>query len=146
METKVIAAPKSFEIRCAIALAFFAGMLATADLFADKYDEEMLKASNEKTTAFMWYQAKSIKEATIQGQRAILETLIESGAIAKDKVSPMQRQIAHLAEKSTRYEKEMKEILVGSKKVERENWVQDVDGRKGAVIGAGVGKCYRTLQ
>ncbi len=127
---------KSFEMRAGLTIAIFAAILAITDLFAGKWGDDEIKATNEKASAFMWYQAKSIKETIIEGQRDLLKSLAESGALQTEKQAAVDKHIDALSTSLVRYKKEKQEILLGSASVGPENWVQEVNGEKGKVIGA----------
>ncbi|HYG62935.1 MAG TPA: DUF4337 domain-containing protein [Thermoanaerobaculia bacterium] len=127
---------KRFEILCGVVIALIAAVLAVTDLGAGKYGDDELIAHNEKNGAFLWYQSKGIKESLVEGQRDTLKALVEAGSIQPAQLTGVQSQIAHLEQEAERYDKEKKEILLGSKTVGQANWVQDVDGEMGKVTGA----------
>lgn len=124
------------EIYFALSLSIFAAVLSLNELGAGVYGQEELKMSNEKTGAYLWYQSKGLKEALAESQRDLLKALLESGTIVGSQSGAVQARIGKTDESVTRYKKEKKEILLGSATVGRENWVQDVDGKMGQVIGA----------
>lgn len=125
-----------WELRFGLALAVFAAALAINDLGAGKFGDDELKETNEKANSYMWYQAKSIKESLAEGQRDQVLTLLKTGAIAKDKVAEMTKYAEKLNLKVDRYHKEKTEILLGSSAVGEENWVQEIDGKLGLVVGS----------
>jgi hypothetical protein len=127
---------KRFEIICGMTIAFLAAILAVTDIGAGKYGDDELISHNEKTTAFAWYDAKGIKQNLAEGQRDMLISLIKAGGIQKDQVAGVESLIVELNADIARYKKEKNEILLGSAKVGSENWVQDVNGEMGKVIGA----------
>ncbi|NJL24830.1 MAG: DUF4337 domain-containing protein [Calothrix sp. SM1_5_4] len=127
---------KKFEIRCGITIAFFAAVLAVADLFGGKVGDDELKAVNEKASAFMWYQAKSIKENVVEGQTRLLQALDSAGAVEPARRSAVRAHIANLMKDVEKYKREKREILQGSETVGRENWVQEVNGEFGRIVGA----------
>ncbi|HKH49654.1 MAG TPA: DUF4337 family protein [Thermoanaerobaculia bacterium] len=127
---------RRFEIWCGLVLALFAAALAVTDLGAGKYGDDELIAHNEKNGAYLWYQSKGIKETLVEGQRDTLQALILAGSIRPDQVPAIEKVIASMDADATRYGKEKKEILLGSKTVGQESWAQDVDGEMGKVIGA----------
>lgn len=129
-------AESNFEIKCGIVIAIFAAIMALSDMFAGKYGEDEIKFINEKSSSYMWYQAKSIRETVIEGQRDLINTLVEGKAISNDSVAKLQVHTDRLTKKIEKYEKEKLEILKGSSQVGEANWVQDVDGKLGQVIGA----------
>lgn len=124
-----------FETFFGVALALFAAVLAVNDLAGGKYGDDELKMTSEKTSAYLWYQSKGIKESLAEGQRDTLEALLASGAIDKDHKGALEKTVTDLGKKLERYEAEKKEILAGSKGVGPEGQVLDVDGEKGKVVG-----------
>ena len=134
MEAEI--AENRFEIKCGIVIAVFAAIMALSDMFAGKYGEDEIKFINEKSSSYMWYQAKSIRETVIEGQRDLINTLIEGKSIGNDSISKLKSHTEVLDKKIAKYEKEKTEILKGSSQVGESNWVQDVDGKLGQVIGA----------
>ena len=127
---------KHFETWCGVVIAVFAAVLAIADLGAGKYGDDELIAHNEKGSAYLWYQSKGIKETLVEGQRDTLKALVDAGSIKPEQLPAIQTMIQSLDGDATRYGKEKKEILLGSKAVGQENWVQDVGGEMGKVTGA----------
>jgi hypothetical protein len=127
---------KTFEIVCGITLALFAAILAVTDLGGGKFGDDEMIAHNEKANAYQWYNSKSIKQNLAEGQRDILKALVVSGTIKEEQLPAVQTVIGDLEKQTTRYSMEKKEILLGSDKVGKENWLQDVDGKLGVVIGA----------
>jgi hypothetical protein len=127
---------KHFETWCGVVIAVFAAVLAIADLGAGKYGDDELIAHNEKGSAYLWYQSKGIKETLVEGQRDTLKALVDAGSIKPEQIPAIQTMIQSLDGDATRYGKEKKEILLGSKTVGQENWVQDVGGEMGKVTGA----------
>lgn len=127
---------KRLETYTGLLLAVFAALLAIADLGGGKYGGDEMIAVNEKSGAHMWYQSKSIKEALAEGRKELLVSMLETGLIAEDKKNAVEGMIQKIDKKIDKYGKEKNEILLGSKKVGEANWVQEVDGKKGQVIGA----------
>ncbi|HEX3131321.1 MAG TPA: DUF4337 domain-containing protein [Thermoanaerobaculia bacterium] len=127
---------KRFETWCGLVIAVFAAVLAITDLGGGKYGDDELIAHNEKGGAYLWYQSKGIKETLVEGQRDTLKALIEAGSIKPEQLPAIQKMVESLDADAARYGKEKKEILLGSKTVGQENWVQDVGGEMGKVTGA----------
>lgn len=127
---------RRFETWCGLVIALFAAVLAITDLGAGKYGDDELIAHNEKGGAYLWYQSKGIKETLVEGQRDTLKALVEAGSIKPEQLPAIQKMVESLDADAARYGKEKKEILLGSKAVGQENWVQDVGGEMGKVIGA----------
>jgi len=127
---------KRFEILCGVTLALLAAVLAITDLGAGKYGDDELIAYNEKASAYLWYQAKSIKETLVEGQRDTLQALVVAGAVRPEQLPAVEGLIRNLDQGAARYGKEKKEILLGSAEVGRAGWAQEVDGELGRLTGA----------
>lgn len=126
----------SFETRTGVVIAIFAAFMAVSDLFAGKYGDDEIIGTNDKANAYQWYQSKSIKESLVEGEIALLNTLSETGAITAKASDSVKTHIEKLDKKVEKYQKEKKEILLGSNAVGKENWVQDLDGEFGKIVGA----------
>jgi hypothetical protein len=125
-----------FELWSGLTLAVFAAVLALNDLAAGKFGEDELKGTNEKASALSWYQSKSIKRSLLEGQKDMVNTLIDGGAVKPEAAEAMKKMNEKLDKDIVRYKKEMKEIMFGSKTVGEKEWAQDVDGKMGQVKGA----------
>lgn len=117
-------------------IAIFAAIMAVSDLVAGKYGDDEIIGTNEKAAAYMWYQSKSIKETLVEGEKSLLESLKQAGAIQPNAEVAVNGHIANLQKRILRYKKEKNEILKGSEVVGPENWVQDLDGKLGQIVGA----------
>ena len=126
----------TFEMICGLTLAVLAAILAITDLGAGKYGADEIIAHNQKANAFDWYQAKGIKESLVEGQRDMLQLLIDAGVVAVDNQERMSGLLASLNQEIDRYKKEKKEILRGSSAVGEGNWVLEQDGERGRIKGA----------
>lgn len=125
-----------WELRFGLTLAVFAAALAINDLGAGKFGDDELKETNEKASSYMWYQSKGIKESLAEGQRDLIRTLLKAGAIASDKTDDLELVAVQLEAEVGRYQREKKEILLGSVAVGKENWAQEIDGKMGQVVGS----------
>ncbi len=125
-----------FEIRCGVVIAIFAALMAMNDLVAGKYGDDEIIGANEKAAAYLWYQAKSIKETLVEGEKSLLMSLKEAGVIQAVAVKGIDSHLVDLQKKTIRYKREKDEILKGSKTVGSANWAQEVNGEFGKVIGA----------
>jgi len=105
-------------------------------LFAGKFGEDEIKFTNEKSAAYSWYQAKSIKQTLVEGQADLLKSLIMGHVIQPSSQVAIEKHILDLQSKQQRYEKDKKEILMGSQSLKKEEWSQEVDGKLGQVFGA----------
>ncbi len=135
-DTKQEQAEKRFELWTGITLAFFAAALAITDLGAGKYGDDEIIGTNAQTSALSWYQSKSIKQSLVEGQRDLLQSLLAAGTVQEEHAPALQNHVHVLDAEIARYKKEKNEIMLGSVAVGKENWVQDIDGELGKVIGA----------
>lgn len=127
---------RRYEILFGLTLAIFAAILAINDLGGGKFGDDELQLSNEKTSAYLWYQSKGIKESLAEGQRDLIKTLLAGRAIDSAHEDSLVTLQTDLDRRISRYKDEKKEILLGSKAVGQEKWVQDVEGVLGKVVGA----------
>ncbi|MGZ3771347.1 MAG: DUF4337 domain-containing protein [Bdellovibrio sp.] len=125
----------NFEIKCGVVIAIFAAVMAMNDLFAGKYGDDEIIGTNDKAAAYNWYQSKSIKETLVEGEKSLLESLKQAGALTSQATKGVDDHIANLKTKIDRYKKEKNEILKGSAAVGKDNWTQDINGELGKVIG-----------
>lgn len=126
----------NFEIRCGVVIAVFAAIMAVSDLVAGKYGDDEIIGTNEKAAAYMWYQSKSVKETLVEGEKSLLESLKKAGAIKPSAEQAIDSHLVSLQKRILRYKKEKNEILRGSQTVGPENWVQDLNGELGKIVGA----------
>lgn len=126
----------NFEVRCGVVIAIFAAIMSVSDLVAGKYGDDEIIGANEKAAAYMWYQSKSIKETLVEGEKSLLESLKQAGAIQSSAIKGIDGHLTNLNRKIVRYKKEKNEILRGSQTVGPENWIQDLNGELGKIIGA----------
>ncbi|HEU4412220.1 MAG TPA: DUF4337 domain-containing protein [Polyangiaceae bacterium] len=126
---------KRYEVFFGLALSIFAAVLALNELAGGKYGDDELRLASERTSAYLWYQSKGIKESLAEGQRDLLKALITGGAIRAEQTAGVEARVREVEAELVRYRKEKKEILLGSAKVGRENWAQDVEGKLGQVTG-----------
>ncbi|HYX34882.1 MAG TPA: DUF4337 family protein [Oligoflexus sp.] len=124
------------EVAMPLSIAIFAAVLAINDLFAGKYGSDEIKLSNMRNNSYQWYQSKGIKSTIVEGQVDLLQVLLASGSIAADKNEDMQKLVGQLQGKVRKYEKEKTEILVGSRQLPQDLWVQPTDGKLGLIVGA----------
>jgi hypothetical protein len=124
------------EVAMPLTIAIFAAVLAINDLFAGKYGSDEIKVSNMRNNSYQWYQSKGIKSTIVEGQVDLLQVLLGSGSIAADKREDMQKLVGQLQAKVRKYEKEKTEILVGSRQIPQDQWIQPTDGKLGLIVGA----------
>jgi hypothetical protein len=123
------------EIAFPLTIAIFAAVLALNDLFSGKYGSDEIKLSNERNNSYQWYQSKGIKSTIVEGQLDLLQILVKTGSIEAAKREGIDQMIRELSTQVDRYDREKKEILLGSSQLKPEEWIQDIDGQLGKVIG-----------
>lgn len=110
---------RRFEILFGLIVTIFAAVLALNELASGKYGDDELQASAERTSAYLWYQSKGIKETEVEGQRDMMKAFVEAGIVPTEKATGVLKQVEVLSARVDRYGKEKKEILEGSKAVGR---------------------------
>lgn len=133
---------KRFERRAGLTIALLAAVLAINDLFGGKFGEDEIIGTNEKANAYSWYQSKSQKQTLYEHQKQLLETLQATGIVASEEGGAVLRsEIEQLQSEIERYDREKKEILLGSAAVGPQGWVlEDENGQKGTYEGANAWK------
>jgi hypothetical protein len=127
----------NLEIISGMLIAVFATFLAIIDLYAGKFGDDEIIASNEKSATYEWFQAKGVKEIVAESQVHMLRSLVNSGAIVPKDTAAMNLEISFLDKKAKRYGSDKNEILNGSKTVDSANWTQyDNNGKLGNIKGA----------
>jgi hypothetical protein len=127
---------KKLELVLGLLLAVFAAVLGINELGAGKYGDDEMIAHNKQAEAYSWYQSKSIKQTLVDGQCDMVMALLAAGAIKEGDKLALDTFLLTAKKESNRYKKEKTEILKGSSKIEKENWIQDKDGELGKIIGA----------
>jgi hypothetical protein len=118
-----------------ILIAFFAALMAISDLTNSNIEEEMQKCQAKHSNYFSWYQSKSVKQSLQEGQLATLETFIKAGIITAGKEIAFKDEIDKLKSEIKRYKMEKKEIMEGSANIPKTDWVQELGGEMGKIIG-----------
>jgi hypothetical protein len=118
-----------------VLIAFFAALMAISQMVNGELEEEMMIAHNRVVNYSSWYQSKSIKESLKESELDYLSALVTSGIIPEEKIASVNTKIQSVENQIIKYGKEKNEILIGSSNTPKENWVQDLDGELGAIIG-----------
>jgi hypothetical protein len=136
-EEKVLVslASERAEALSGILIAFFAALMAISDLTNGNIEEEMRIAVSKNSSYFSWYQSKSIKQSLQESHLATLTTFLKTGMVKPEKEAAMLEEIEKTKEDIKRYKMEKKEILEGSANIPKEEWIQDLDGKMGAIVG-----------
>lgn len=126
-----------YEMKCGITLSILAAAMALNSVGGARWGTEEIKGSNEKGTAYAWYQSKSIKAAVVEAQRDTLATQLKAGNVQGVYRVALEEELSSLNKSLARYEKEKREILMGSDGVGQANWaIADKSGTLGLVKGA----------
>lgn len=118
-----------------VLIAFFAALMAISQLVNGEFEEEMMIAHNKQVSYSSWYQSKSIKESLKEGELDYLQALLMTGIVAEEKSSIITQKIADTKELIKKYNAEKTEILLGSSSIDKNDWVQDLDGEMGKIVG-----------
>lgn len=135
-ETVVVSvASERAEAIGGVLIALFAALMAISQMVNGELEEEMMIAHNNVVSYSNWYQSKSIKESLKESELDYLGALIESGMVSEENRPAIEQKMTDVREKIVKYESEKTEILLGSEKVGKENWVQDIEGKMGIITG-----------
>ncbi|MGB5554352.1 MAG: DUF4337 domain-containing protein [Flavobacteriaceae bacterium] len=118
-----------------VLIAFFAALMAIAQMVNGELEEEMMIAHNKVVNYSSWYQSKSIKGSLMESELDYLQTLLSTGLVAEDKRSIVDAKISETKENIKKYDSEKTEILIGSANIPKVEWVQDLDGELGKIVG-----------
>ncbi len=118
-----------------VLIAFFAALMAIADLVNSELEEEMMIAHNKQVSYSSWYQSKSVKQSLKESELDYLEALLNSGVVAQENATAIEKKIQSTEESINKYNSEKREILIGSSQLSKEEWVQDLDGEMGKITG-----------
>lgn len=127
---------RPMETSFGLALTILAAVLAFNELMSGKYGTTELKNFTDKSQAYQWYQAKSIKQTQVEGQRDLLNVLLKNQAIKHEVQNDLKAHLESLDQRINTYRLEKKEILLGSRAVGKENWAQSINGEMGKIVGA----------
>lgn len=126
----------NLDVVLPITIAVFAAILAINDLFSGMYGSQELHLANQRNNAYQWYQSKSLKETLTEGQLDLVKVLLISGSITPDKQNDLVKLSNSLEGRLHKLRAEKNEILLGSRVIGQHNWIQDIDGHLGKVVGA----------
>jgi Domain of unknown function (DUF4337) len=131
----VSVASERAEAYAGVLIAFFAAMMAISDLVNSNVEEEKNKAESKQNSYFSWYQSKSVKQSLQENELSTLEMLIKAGLVKAEKEAVVKEDIDKIKDNIKRYKKEKKEIMEGSSTLPESEWVQDLDGQMGKIVG-----------
>lgn len=124
------------ELIIGLLLSIFAAVLALNELGGGRYGDDEKIAHNKHTEMYNWYQSKSVKQALFKGQVDLLNDLSQAGSLQPQAQAAIDANIKMLNAKIDKYERELKEIQLGSSVVGKENWAQEQEGKLGQIVGA----------
>lgn len=127
---------KRFEATCGLLIAILAAALAITDIGSGRYGDDELIANSRRASDFQWYQSKSVKGNIAESEYDLLNALMAANVIDDQARPAITERMNELKEDAERYSREKREILLGSKAVGQENWIQDIDGEMGKLVGA----------
>lgn len=134
-QVMVSVASERAEALGGVLIAVFAALMAIADLVSGNVSEEKSISINNHSSYFSWYQSKSVKQSLQEGELNTLETLLKIGIVKPGKEAAIKEDIDKIRGSIKRYKMEKKEIMEGSANIPKEEWVQDLDGKMGAIVG-----------
>lgn len=132
---QVSVASENAEAIGGVLIAFFAALMAIAQMVNGELEEEMMIAHNKVVNYSNWYQSKSIKESLKESELNYLETLIVAGVVPQENQASVASKLKETKAQIKKYGDEKIEILLGSTNIPKEEWVQDLDGQMGAITG-----------
>lgn len=101
------------DFHLGVAVAIVAALVAIVDLVGNHIGDEELIATEEKVSAYLWYQSKGIKESQAEGQRDLLKALVLGGAVAAEHRAEIDALVTANAADVARYGQEKRAILEG---------------------------------
>jgi hypothetical protein len=125
-----------FQLICACIMAILAAIGVLASTYNGITGAGWLNSSQVASKAYSWYQAKSIKETIIKGQRDFALSLKEYLSTNPAQNKSIDSFAAQINKEMNRLHNEKEEILNGSKNIDKSQWSQDIDGKMGQIIGA----------
>ncbi|MFH6604254.1 DUF4337 domain-containing protein [Maribacter algicola] len=118
-----------------VLIAFFAALMAISQMVNGELEEEMMIAHNKVVNYSSWYQSKSIKESLKESELDYLQALLNTGMVVEDKQASILEQVEETKGLIQKYGAEKFEILEGSANIPKTQWVQDLDGELGKIVG-----------
>lgn len=101
------------DFHLGVAVAIVAALVAIVDLIGGHIADEELLATEEKVSAYLWYQSKGIKESQAEGQRDLLKALVTGGAVSPEHRGEIDALVLQNTRDVERYAREKRAILEG---------------------------------
>jgi hypothetical protein len=102
------------ELRLAYMIAFFAAVLSIVEIGGGKFRDREIVGVNQKMTAYSVYYNKLLKETLLQGERDLLQDLLQAGAIVPKDSAVINRRVRKFNEELVIVQKQMQEIVHGA--------------------------------
>lgn len=132
---EVSVASENAEAISGVLIAFFAALMAISQMVNGELEEEMMIAHNKVVNYSNWYQSKSIKKSLKESELTYLEVLMKAGVVPEENHQIINSKIEETIQKIKKYDAEKTEIHLGSANISKENWIQDLNGEMGVLIG-----------
>lgn len=124
------------EIRLAYLIALFAATLSVIDIGAGKYRDREILSVNKKMTAYGLYQTTVLKETLVQGERDLLEDLVNAGAIIPKDTMVIHHRLKKFDSQLSIIQDQKQEIFLGSASLDSTKWsMSDLQGKRGLIKG-----------
>lgn len=101
------------DFHLGVAVAIVAALVAIVDLANGRFGDDELIATEEKVSAYLWFNAKGIKESVAESQRDLLGALVVTGVVAADRQGDVATIIAGNDAEVARFAREKAAILDG---------------------------------
>jgi hypothetical protein len=118
-----------------VLIAVFAAFMAISDLVGNNIKEEKNLAIAKNSSYFSWYQSKSVKQSLQESHLATLESMLNAGMVKAEREETFKKEIEKAKSDIKRYKMEKKEIMEGSSTLPKEEWIQDLNGEMGVIVG-----------
>ncbi|MDI1352254.1 MAG: DUF4337 family protein [bacterium] len=125
-----------FQLICAGIMALFAAMGVLSSTYSGITATDWLNSSQVAAQTYAWYQAKSIKETIMEGQRNFALSLKKNMVTNPEQTKAINDFVAQTNKQIERINNDKNEILKGSNNIDKSKWSQDVNGKFGQIVGA----------
>ena len=125
-------ASERIEAVAGVLIAAIAALLAIAQLIGNNVEDTRKKAELSHSEMFNWYQSKSVKQSLQENYLETIKLISYNNSSSKTTADSLIKKIT---DDISRYKKEKKEIMIGSKNLDKKDWVQDLDGKMGVITG-----------
>ncbi|PCE62422.1 DUF4337 family protein [Sediminicola luteus] len=126
---------KKTEVVVGLFIILYAFLMSAMEITSSNLNDKMMIAYNKMISYTGWYQSKSIKQTLKESEVDYLEALMKTSDVSEEGLGDIKSKISQAKSKMLKYEAEKTEILVGSSKVPRQYWAQDLNGEMGKIIG-----------